>query len=101
MRLVRCSSCTTSTTGERGLVHGFICLSVCLTGPSRFTNLAALSTLATTFLEKEYDFWAANLFATISLVVSIVVLVVWAGKLGEMLQRTTRYLRCLWAGRVG
>ena len=72
--------------------------SVRLTGPSRFTNVAGLSTLATTFLEKEYDFWAANLFATISLVVSIVVLVVWAGKLGETLQDDTGHLRRLWLG---
>ncbi|KAI4097054.1 MAG: hypothetical protein LQ339_006848 [Xanthoria mediterranea] len=46
-----------------------------------FTNVAALSTIVTTFLEKEVDFWAAYALCTVCLFVSIVVLIVFAERI--------------------
>ncbi|MCJ1265026.1 peptide transporter ptr2 [Lobaria immixta] len=46
-----------------------------------FTNVAALSTIATTFLEKEVDFWAAYALCTACLCISIIILVLWARRL--------------------
>lgn len=49
-----------------------------------FTNVAALSCVATTFLEKEIDFWAAYLFCTICLALSFIVLLLWSKDFGKL-----------------
>ncbi|KAL8996292.1 MAG: hypothetical protein Q9169_004178 [Polycauliona sp. 2 TL-2023] len=46
-----------------------------------FTNIAALSTIVTTFLEKEVDFWAAYALCTVCLLVSIIVLILFSGRI--------------------
>ncbi|KAE9973412.1 hypothetical protein EG327_009099 [Venturia inaequalis] len=46
-----------------------------------FTNFASLVVIATTYLEKEYDFWAAYLLCTSCLCVAIIVLVLFSNKL--------------------
>ncbi|GAB1319782.1 peptide transporter ptr2 [Madurella fahalii] len=40
-----------------------------------FTNIASLSSIPATFLEREFDFWTAYLMAVISLIVSLAVLI--------------------------
>ena len=45
--------------------------------------MAALSLIATTFLEKEYDFWVAYLLTAAALLLSIVIFLVWQSKFGE------------------
>ncbi|KAL8980140.1 MAG: hypothetical protein Q9205_004699, partial [Flavoplaca limonia] len=46
-----------------------------------FTNIAALSTIVTTFLEKEVDFWAAYTLCTVCLFISILVLLLFAQRI--------------------
>ncbi|KAI4146594.1 MAG: hypothetical protein L6R39_003406 [Caloplaca ligustica] len=65
-----------------------------------FTNIAALSTIVTTFLEKEIDFWAAYALCTACLCISIIVLVLCAGQLvkvepqGDNLPRAVQVALC-------
>ncbi|GKT73903.1 oligopeptide transporter [Colletotrichum tofieldiae] len=47
------------------------------------TNLAALSSLASTWIEKEVDFWASYLMGFTSLFVTVVLIYFWKSKLGE------------------
>lgn len=51
---------------------------------ARFTNFASLVIIATTYLEKEYDFWAAYLLCTSCLCVAIIVLALFSSKLGKL-----------------
>jgi proton-dependent oligopeptide transporter, POT family len=48
----------------------------------RFTNIASLSAIPSTFLEHQVGFWAAYLMATISLIISLIVLLCLKNKLG-------------------
>ena len=50
---------------------------------ARFTNIASLSSIPVTFLEKEYDFWVAYLLTTTAICLSIALFLVWGPKLGE------------------
>ncbi|SPO04646.1 related to H+/oligopeptide symporter [Cephalotrichum gorgonifer] len=46
-----------------------------------FTNIASLSSIPATFLEREYDFWTAYLMASGSLLLAIVMLLIFRPKL--------------------
>ncbi|KAF1984275.1 oligopeptide transporter [Aulographum hederae CBS 113979] len=86
--------------GELAIVDGTRTLQLIYNLYFWFTNVAALSTIATTFLEKEYDFWTAYLLCTACLLVTIVVLLVCSGKLvkltpkGNNLPMATKVLVC-------
>ncbi|KAI4247378.1 MAG: hypothetical protein L6R42_009636, partial [Xanthoria sp. 1 TBL-2021] len=67
--------------GEHVIVDGTRTLQLLYNLYYWFTNIAALSTIVTTFLEKEVDFWAAYALCTVCLCVSIVILIVFAGRI--------------------
>lgn len=48
----------------------------------RATNVASMSSIPATFLERIYGFWAANLMAMICLGVSVLLLVLYSPKIG-------------------
>lgn len=52
---------------------------------SRITNIAALSILAATYLEKEDGFWTANLLALCSSWIGIALLAIFSKELGTSL----------------
>ena len=60
----------------------------------RFTNIASLSSIPATFLEREFDFWTAYLMATASLVLSLTVLIGLKSKLGNTSQPFPQSLFC-------
>ncbi|KAF2841748.1 hypothetical protein M501DRAFT_929637 [Patellaria atrata CBS 101060] len=49
-----------------------------------FTNIASLSSIPVTFLEKKYDFWTAYLLTTTSLCLALVLFVLWVGRLEKL-----------------
>lgn len=51
----------------------------------RITNIAALSILASTYLEKERGFWTANLVALGSSWIGLALLLVFSKELGKFL----------------
>lgn len=55
-----------------------------LTG-DRITNIAALSLLAATYLEKERGFWTANLLALSSSWIGLILLIVFSDEFGMQL----------------
>ncbi|KAH8588490.1 POT family-domain-containing protein [Bisporella sp. PMI_857] len=63
-----------------------------------FTNVAAMSTVATTFLEKEFDFWLSYLMGTISLCITLAIFAFTSSKLvrippqGNVLPKATKVL---------
>ncbi|KAF8244417.1 oligopeptide transporter [Wilcoxina mikolae CBS 423.85] len=65
-----------------------------------FTNIAALSSIAATWLEKEYGFWAAYLLPACFLWIAVILLLVQANKLvkappqGNILPMAARTLIC-------
>ncbi|KAF1995388.1 hypothetical protein P154DRAFT_526318 [Amniculicola lignicola CBS 123094] len=72
-----------------------------------FTNLGALSSVASTFLEKKVDFWAAYLLAVVSLAISIVMFVGWQKQLvnvepqGSTFLKTVKLLPSVTKGKFG
>lgn len=50
----------------------------------RFMNIAALSSIASTWLEKERDFWSSYLFAFASLWVTVLLLTFWRKDFGRV-----------------
>lgn len=50
---------------------------------NRITNIAALSILASTYLEKERGFWAANVLALCSSWIGVALLAIFGKELGE------------------
>lgn len=73
--------------GSRVIVDGGRTLQLIYNLYFWFTNIAALSCIATTFLEKEIDFWAAYLFCTISLAISFIILLLWSKDFGKWIGR--------------
>ncbi|PSN66240.1 MFS general substrate transporter [Corynespora cassiicola Philippines] len=70
-----------------------------------FTNIASLSSIPVTYIEKSYGFWQAYLLATVAMVVGIVLFLLWAPKLvkiepeGNVLPQATMALT--YAARSG
>ncbi|KAK2751173.1 peptide transporter ptr2 [Myotisia sp. PD_48] len=91
--------------GEIVLIDGKITLQLLYNVYYWFTNVASLSSIPTTFIEKEFDFWAAYLLTAAALCISIILFVFWSGKLvrippqGTVLPKATKVVWC--AARSG
>jgi POT family proton-dependent oligopeptide transporter len=66
----------------------------------RFTNIASLSSIPVTYLEREFGFWQAYLLTTVALAVGIALYLFWGPKFvkiepqGNVLPRTAETLSC-------
>lgn len=60
----------------------------------RAVNIGALSTLATTFIEKHIDFWAAYVLPLCALCISLLTLALCRTKLGKFECNTPAWLYC-------
>lgn len=69
--------------GEMVIVDGALTLQLMYNVYYWFTNVASLSSIPSTFLEKEIDFWASYSLTTGSIWVSIILMVLCAARLGE------------------
>jgi len=67
---------------------------------NRFTNIASLSSIPVTYLEREFGFWQAYLLAAVALAVGIVLFLLWGSKFvkikpqGNVLPKAAKALRC-------
>lgn len=66
----------------------------------RFTNIASLSSIPVTYLEREYGFWQCYLLTTVALAVGLGFFAVWSTRFvrvspqGNVLPKATKTLVC-------
>lgn len=69
-------------------------------GMCRFTNIASLSSIPVTYLEREYGFWQCYLLTTVALAVGLGFFVIWSNRFvrvspqGNVLPKASKTMLC-------